>query len=202
MKAGYSFISCPGATERQCAVQTFASFFSHISHVVYTFFQKENRLHRACRRKNVNNKGEPFLFSDVSSYNASLRKSLLSNLENILQLENQTRLGAEEFVFQSSVSMTESAPNGIKKKKFVELWLIYNVMFISGVQQDESVIHMHIATLFYTCFVFLFVSLLLANSPRLKTSFTGLSLDPLCPDCLSLAKWSPIFLHLLFQELL
>ena len=55
---------------------------------------------------------------------------------------------------------------------------------------------------FLHLFCFLFVSLLLANSPRLKTSFTGLSLDPLCPDCLSLAKWSPIFLHLLFQELL
>ena len=56
---------------------------------------------------------ETFLFSNVSAYNASLRKSLLSNLETILPLENQTRLETEEFVFSSSVSMTESAPNGV-----------------------------------------------------------------------------------------
>ena len=113
MKARYSFILCPGVTDRQCAVSTSASFFSYISHAVYTFFQKLKVDCIGPAGGKVLMMRETFLFSNVSAYNASLRKSLLSNLETILPLENQTRLETEEFVFSSSVSMTESAPNGV-----------------------------------------------------------------------------------------
>ena len=32
---------------------------------------------------------------------------------------------------------------------FIGVWLIYNVVLVSGVQQSDSVIHIHIATVFY-----------------------------------------------------
>ena len=37
-------------------------------------------------------------------------------------------------------------------KTFIEAWLIYNVVLVSDVQQSESVVHIHILTLFYILF--------------------------------------------------
>ena len=37
----------------------------------------------------------------------------------------------------------------ILEKFFLGIQLIYNAVLVSGVQQSESVINMHIATLFY-----------------------------------------------------
>ena len=36
----------------------------------------------------------------------------------------------------------------IKKKDFIGVYLIYNVVLVSGAQQSESVIHTHISTVF------------------------------------------------------
>ena len=33
-------------------------------------------------------------------------------------------------------------------KKIIRVWLIYNVSLVLGIQQSESVIHIHISTLF------------------------------------------------------
>ena len=38
------------------------------------------------------------------------------------------------------------------KKKFIGVELIYNVVLVSGVHYSESVIHIHISTLFYILF--------------------------------------------------
>ena len=43
-------------------------------------------------------------------------------------------------------SAEEHAKQDFKKKNFIGVWLIYNVVLVSGVQQNESVIH--ISTLF------------------------------------------------------
>ena len=34
------------------------------------------------------------------------------------------------------------------KKNFIGVWLMYDVVLVSGVQQIESVIHIHISTVF------------------------------------------------------
>ena len=41
----------------------------------------------------------------------------------------------------------------LKKKKFIEVELIYNVVLISGIQHRDSVIHMHV-------YVFIFFSIM------------------------------------------
>ena len=38
------------------------------------------------------------------------------------------------------------------KNIFIGVWLMYNVVIVSGVQQSESVIHIHISTLFFRFF--------------------------------------------------
>ena len=47
---------------------------------------------------------------------------------------------------------TPSRAYNLFKKFFIGVWLIYNVMLVSGVQQSESIIHIHISTLFKILF--------------------------------------------------
>ena len=48
---------------------------------------------------------------------------------------------------------SEGKNKGSFKKIFIGVQLIYNVVLVSGVQQSESVIHIHISTLFLDSFL-------------------------------------------------